>query len=233
MAIPSFFHPDLNNRVSIIELEPGEASHAVKARRLRVGDAVRIFNGNGLSANGILQSIERRAVTLELHDFEEHSRPEQGISVAVAIPKGDRQKVLIDALTQLGVFEIIPLRCERSVSKISKNTVEKWQRVAIEACKQSQNPWLPNVLAELSLDELLSESMRAFYYADAGGQAVAELKNKASTSLLATIIVGPEGGFTSQEFTKLEQNSISSFKLGPYILRTEAAAIAAVAAFIS
>ena len=233
MAIPSFFHPDLNNRASVIELEPGEASHAVKARRLKVGDAVRIINGNGLSANGVLQSIERRAVTLELHDFEEHSRPEQVISVAVAIPKGDRQKVLIDALTQLGVFEIIPLRCERSVSKSSKNTVEKWQRVAIEACKQSQNPWLPKVLAEHSLDELLIEGERALYYADAGGEAVAELKNKASTSSLATIIVGPEGGFTSQEFTKLEQNSISSFKLGPYILRTEAAAIAAVAAFIS
>ena len=233
MAIPSFFHPGLNNRESTIELEPSEASHAVKARRLRVGDTVRIFNGNGLSANGVLQSIERRAVTLELHEFEMHSRPEQAISVAVAIPKGDRQKVLIDNLTQLGLFEIIPLRCDRSVTKTSKNTLEKWQRVAIEACKQSQNPWLPKVLGERSLDELLSESERSLYYADACGEPISDVKKTVSTSSLVTIIVGPEGGFTLQEFTKLEQNSISSFKLGPYILRTEAAAIAAVAAFIS
>ncbi len=233
MAIPNFFHPSLETGVSIIELDPNEASHAVKARRLRVGDTVRVFNGDGLSAKGVLQAIERRAATIELLVFEEHSRPEQAISVAVAIPKGDRQKMLIDALTQLGVFEIIPLRCERSVTKSSKNTVEKWQRVAIEACKQSQNPWLPKILDEHNLDELLGESERSLYYADAGGESLSQLRKEASTSSLATIIVGPEGGFTLQEFTILEQNAISSFKLGPYILRTEAAAIAAVAAFIS
>ncbi len=232
MAIPSFFYSDLKRTVTVIDLDPGEASHAVKARRLRPGDAVRVFNGDGLSANGVLQSVERRAVSLELHRFEEHSRLNQAISVAVAIPKGDRQKVLIDVLTQLGVFEIIPLRCERSVTKSSKNTVEKWQRIAIEACKQSQNPWLPKIQEEHSLEGLMTKSDRAFYYADASGEPIIDLKNKEPDSLLATIIVGPEGGFSSKEFIELEKKSIFSFRLGPYILRTEAAAIAAVAAFI-
>jgi len=233
MAIPSFFHPNLIKDVSIIDLDPSEASHAVKVRRLRVGDAVRIFNGEGLSSNGVLQSFERRAVKVELLGFEEHPRPDQIVSVAVAIPKGDRQKVLIDALTQLGVFEIIPLRCERSVTKSSKNTVEKWQRAAIEACKQSQNPWLPNISDEQSIEQLLAQSTRAFYYADATGDLVSELRDQPQRSMLTTIIVGPEGGFTPNEFSTFEQKSIPSFKLGPYILRTEAAAIAAVAAFIA
>ena len=61
MAIPNFFHPDLENGLSVIDLDPSEASHAVKARRLRVGDTVRVFNGTGLSATGFLKSIERRA----------------------------------------------------------------------------------------------------------------------------------------------------------------------------
>jgi len=233
MATPSFYHPLLAQADSVIELEQGEAAHAVKARRLRVGDAVRIFSGGGLSAMGVLESVERRSVSVVINEFQEHKRPAPVISVAVAVPKGDRQKVLVDALTQLGVFEIIPLRCERSVTKSSANTLEKWERVAIEACKQSQNPWIPKISEELCLEELIADNARALCYADATGAPLRELSFEAAKSSCITILVGPEGGYSPEEFNLLDQNSIPSFRLGPYILRTEAAAIAAVSALIA
>ena len=230
MSIASFYCPELQLNDVSVELDSSEAAHAVKARRLRHGDDVRLFNGNGVSALGHLSTVERRHVVVELDSFSQHEAPQFCLSIAVAIPKGDRQKVLVDMLTQLGIFEIIPLCCDRSVTKFSKNTIEKWQRGAIEACKQSQNPWLPKFVNEASLDDLLKDSSRTLYYADASG---ANLKSFSNTSSNITLIIGPEGGFSPREFDLLEQACIPSFKVGPYILRTEAAAIAAASAFIA
>jgi len=230
MSIASFYCQNLKLDDVVIELDPAEASHAVKARRLRQGDQVRLFNGCGVSAYGFLQNIERRSVVVKIESFEQHSKVESSISVAVAIPKGDRQKVLIDMLTQLGIFEIIPLYCDRSVTKFSKNTIGKWRRGAIEACKQSQNPWLPVFNDETSLDDLLKDATRTLYYADGEGVDI-DLLDRGSDKL--TLIVGPEGGFSPREFTLLKQSNTASFKVGPYILRTEAAAIAAASAFIA
>ncbi|MFT6407745.1 MAG: 16S rRNA (uracil1498-N3)-methyltransferase [Arenicella sp.] len=167
MSIPSFYYPLLASNDCVISLDANEASHAVKSRRLRVGQTVRIFNGAGRQAIGILSLIERRSVRVELSSIEQLEQPARKVSIAVAVPKGDRQKVMVDMLTQLGVFEIIPLRCQYSVTKFSPAIAEKWARVAVEACKQSQNPWLPIITSERDLDDLLSSREDA---SSAGGQ---------------------------------------------------------------
>ena len=214
----------------MISLDANESSHAVKARRLRVSQVVRVFNGLGLVANGVISVIGRREVMVELQSIEQLMRPQGGVSIAVALPKGDRQKVMVDMLTQLGVVEIIPLRCEHSVTKFSDNTAEKWTRVAIEACKQSQNPWLPKISAETGLDQLLCDERKHFLVANADGAAPQALAQKTSD---VTVLIGPEGGFSEQEFATLRQRSIPSIRIGSYILRTEAAAVAAASALIN
>jgi len=197
MAIPSFYHADLAVSDKVIDLDSNESAHAIKSRRLKAGQAIRMFNGSGLVAL---------------------------ISVAVTAPKGDRQKVMIDMLTQLGVFEIIPLRCDRSITKFSENLYDKWLRVAIEACKQSQNPWVPIISNEVSFETLLSEVDRQFIFANADGMSALDISQRFND---LTILVGPEGGFSEAEFAKLKQFSIPSLSVGAYILRTETAAIAA------
>ena len=223
MAIPSFYHPRLEVHDKSVSLDSNEASHAVKARRLGVGQKVRLFNGMGLVGLGLLSSVGRREVCVELNSVEKANEVEPRISIAVALPKGDRQKVMVEMLTQLGVFEIIPLRCRRSVTKFSGNTSEKWARAAIEACKQSQNPHLPFIREEHSFEQLLRDEDREFVFADAAG---VHPKPGALPATHLTVLVGPEGGFSNDEFAMLRQRSIMSIKLGPYILRSEAAAFA-------
>lgn len=229
----------------MVSLDAKEASHAVKSRRLRIGQKVRLFNGLGLVALGALSLVERRTVMVELDSFEQLEPPARRVSIAVAIPKGDRQKVMVDILTQLGVFEIIPVRCRYSETKFNDNTAEKWQRVSIEACKQSQNPWLPKIASEQDLDQLLgsqdnSEHSQAISGQSKHGQRNLIVANADGDCLFSlapgnsdvTVLVGPEGGFSEQEFLKLRQFSVPSMRIGPYILRTEAAAISAASMLV-
>jgi len=229
MAIPSFYHSSLAQQDQLISLDANESSHAIKSRRLGIGQQVRIFNGRGMVGAGVLSAMDRRQVTVELTSVEQLPRPARSISIAVAVPKGDRQKVMVDMLTQLGVFEIITLRCQRSVTKLSQTAFEKWSKVAIEACKQSQNPWLPIIIEETSLDDLLDFGDRRFVLANADGASPQDLLGDSGS---VTALIGPEGGFSEQELTKLNKLSIPSMRIGPYILRTEAAAVAAVSALL-
>lgn len=229
MSIPSFYHPNLDAKDKEISLDANESAHAAKSRRLRPGQPVRVFNGVGLVGLGLLSIVGRREVRVELNSFELSPPTSRLVSVAVAVPKGDRQKVMIDMLTQLGVSEIIPLRCEHSVTNFTKNMLEKWTRVAIEACKQSQNPWLPTISGERELSGVISDEQRSCVFANANSCGFSVVAGTASP---ITVLVGPEGGFSERELTKLNQLSVPSMRLGPYILRTEAAAIAAVGVLV-
>lgn len=243
MSIPSFYYPSLKPKDSVVSLDAKEASHAAKSRRLKVGQRVRLFNGLGLVAMGVLSTVERRCVMVALDTFEQLEPPARRVSIAVAVPKGDRQKVMVDMLAQLGVFEIIPVRCRYSETKFNDNTAEKWLRVSIEACKQSQNPWLPKIVSEQDLDQLLSSrepshtvdgqvksGQRNLIVANADGECLLSLAQGTSD---VTVLVGPEGGFSEHEFEKLGQYSVPSMRIGPYILRTEAAAISAASMLVS
>lgn len=226
MAIPSFYHPDLCESDDLVNLIATEAMHALKSRRLRVGQAVRLLNGKGLTGIGEIEHAERKGVAIRLTEFTQHYRPASGVTIATAVPKGDRQKVMIDMLTQLGCRKVVPILYEHSVTKFSSNMQQKWQRVAIESCKQSQNPWLPEISNVVELDDLLAAESEGLVYADAAGE---KLRDYANIKAKLTVLIGPEGGFSSNEYAIFRRKGLRAISLGPYILRTEAAVVSAVA----
>lgn len=228
MATPSFYHPSLNEQDSFVSLDAAEASHAVKARRLKVGQEVRLFNGNGLVAFGPLSQIDRRSASVEIRVCNRIALSERQLSVAVAIPKGDRQKVMLDMLTQLGVSEIRPLFCEYSVTKFSDKMLEKWRRITIEAAKQSQNPYLPTIQECSTVQEFVEHCDKPMLVANADGVSLCDCD---FSDPKLWVIIGPEGGFSDVEFELFKSNDITSIALGGHILRTEAAAIAAASQF--
>lgn len=228
MAIPSFYHPTLHEHDSYVSLDQSEATHAVKARRLKVGQEVRLFDGHGLVAHGTLSEVGRRSATVDVLTVKRVPRVEHGLTIAVPPPKGDRQKVMLDMLTQLGVSGIVPLSCDYSVSKFSDTTQEKWRRVTIEAAKQSQNAFLPTIHDCVSIVELIEGTSKTVLVANADGQSIL---NQPLVSSERLILVGPEGGFSQAEFNFFKSMNISSIALGGHILRTEAAAVAAAAQF--
>lgn len=229
MAIPSFFHPDLCESDSNVDLQPEEAAHALKSRRLKVGQPVRLLNGQGLVGNGQLQIIDKKRAAVKMFEFTRHDRPAQQLTVAAAVPKGDRQKVMLDMLTQSGCAKIVPIQYEYSVTKFSDKLRVKWQRAVIESCKQSQNPWVPEVADSQTLDELLACSSDPMMYADAEGVSMRDCVRQGP---VATVLIGPEGGFSPQEYEYFRVNGLIAVRLGPHILRTEAAAVVAAAQWV-
>jgi len=235
MATPCFYHRELNEQDGLIELSSSESIHLSKSRRLKPSDQVKLINGKGLTAFAEVVNVKNRRVQVGCSKFETSLPSSSRISIATGVPKGDRAKVMIDMLTQLAVTRVIPLRCDYSETRFNEKHREKWQRIAIEACKQSQNPWLPYIEAEWQFTNLLDDlesfknndddALPQVIYANVSGQkaaTLADLKNE------LIVLIGPEGGLSDSERAILKSRKATPMTLGDHILRTELAAVLAM-----
>jgi 16S rRNA (uracil1498-N3)-methyltransferase len=223
MAIPSFYHQDLTEHDKLVQLSAAEAAHALKSRRLGVGQKIRLLNGRGLVAECAIEANEQRSVSVRISEFQHHPEAQTKLTIATAVPKGDRQRVLVDMLTQIGVSEIVPLACEHSVTRYKASMHDKWQRWAVEAIKQSQNPWLPIIDEGMDLLDLIKIAPERLVYTDAQGDAVQAVK---ATMPAPIVLIGPEGGFSPAEIELFHKHKIKAVRLAGSILRTETAAVA-------
>ena len=231
MSIPTFYHPQLLESDSSVEMSAEESAHAVKSRRLRAGQKIRLFNGRGLVASAKMSSINRSSVQVSIIQCRQFNKNENNVSVLTAIPKGDRQRFMVDALCQLGVHQIIPLNCEHSVTRFTDKIAKKWQRFAIEACKQSQNAWLPVIGEQQYLDKWLAQrnsSETRLLFAHADGEIPKNLVNTEVKNQQSSVCIGPEGGFSAHEIDSFKAAGGIPISLSENILRTETAAIASM-----
>lgn len=229
MAIPCFYLPELECDGVSVDLPETESAHALQSRRLKSGARINLINGRGLTGQAEIIKTTKRLVTVQVESVTSHVRSEPGLTIAVAMPKGDRQKVMVDMLTQLGVTKIIPLVSRYSVTNVKEAQIKKLQRLVIEACKQSQNPWFTEIAHPSSIAEVLDQAAAA-YYANQGGDSISDYKNREGH---VTVLIGPEGGFSESEVDEFEKNEIASISVGQHILRTETAAIALASVFMS
>jgi len=226
-----FYFPQLGEGDTTVTLVGEEARHAVAVRRIRVGEEISVTNGLGLIASCDVASIENKPPSLELSVRQVNVIPAlRRVHLAAAMPKGDRQRVLLDMVTQVGISEFTPFMCERSVSKENDKAQERWQRVCLEAMKQSRRAWLPRVNPSVELTSFLDSlpGDRVLCCASADGQDVlgmASIKPEA----VVVMVVGPEGGFTEKEINYLRNAGALEFNLGDGVLRTETAAVVAAA----
>lgn len=222
-----FYLPALHEGDTTIVLDGEEARHAAAVRRIRVGEEVAVTNGQGLLASGKVTSVENKPPSLELsvEQISEVAKPRL-VHLASAMPKGDRQRVLLEMATQVGIGEFTPLLCERSVSKENEKAQERWQRICVEAMKQSRRTWLPRVNPSLGLKAFLDSlpGDTVLVCATASGDDVHGL-GKIEPDHDIAIVVGPEGGFTNDELAMVRQRGALEFSLGQGVLRTETAAV--------
>jgi 16S rRNA (uracil1498-N3)-methyltransferase len=228
---PWFYAAALDESAAAVLLTEEEARHVMAARRLVVGDTVCVTNGRGLVACGVITSASNRPPEVAVSIAEIQKLP-PGIPVhlASALPKGDRQKTMLDMATQAGMQIFTPLRCERSIAAPGKNAAERWQRVTIESSKQCRRAWLPEIRPEAALADFLDaqSSGAQLFLASADGVSVSDLPQAAMNQELV-ILVGPEGGFTSDELILIHGHCRGEVRLAPSVLRTETAAVLGVA----
>ncbi len=236
MSEPWFFLNSLPRDLSqTVELDARETRHAGSARRLNKGDGVVLFDGTGLTADAELVEIGRSRARAKLLAQERHEPPRPALHLASALPKGDRQATMLAMATQLGMSSFTPLLCSRSVARQSPSASERWQRVCREACKQSRRPHLPHLLPPSTPDELMQRgrpeacTLLMHPSGSAAVQLIASATLHARDEIM--LLIGPEGGFVENEIECARAAGAEVVSLGGGILRTETAALAALALF--
>ncbi len=208
-----------------VQLTGDEAHHLVRVMRVAVGDVFWLFDGSGTDFEGRIVAKSKQAVEFEVLSSRPGRMAVREVTIAVALPKGDRQHWLVEKLTELGVAKLIPLASERSVANPDA-AAERMRRWMIEASKQCERSRLMEIAPPCSISELaaMDETDVARYVAHPSGGSISSAD---SNKLL--IAIGPEGGFTDAEVSALISAGFAPISLGPHILRVETAAIAAAA----
>ena len=207
-----------------------EARHLTKVLRARVGDTVTLFDGAGRSWSALITRIGRSEVELEAGECREQPVVEgPAVTLAVALPKGERQKWLVEKLTELGVARLVPLVTERGVAEATAAAVERMQRGVIEACKQCGRDRLMAIGPPRTVAEIVAAKSDAALGLVAA--PAAESLDRLAWRQAAEVIglVGPEGGFTAAELAVAAAAGWPLVTLGPHVLRVETAAVALAA----
>jgi 16S rRNA (uracil1498-N3)-methyltransferase len=212
---------------SLLTLSPEESKHAVKSLRLTEGSAIALMDGRGLEAEGRLRSADMLGAVVEIISVRE-ADASLPIEIIQATLKGPKMDWLVEKLTEIGVSDIRLASTKHTVATGEK--IDRWQRIAQSAVKQSGNPQIPSIHAAKPLAELLPELGHGLkiLLQPGASKGVAELvrENKGQRVMLA---VGPEGGFTSEEERYLQEAGFVPAALSRQILRGETAALVAAA----
>ncbi|MEM8734365.1 MAG: RsmE family RNA methyltransferase [Planctomycetota bacterium] len=234
MNQPRFYCEHLS--VGELELGAEDAQHASNVLRLQAGSAVELFDGIGRSAAGVLSEVRKRCVRVDVQAINEGCDQVKDLELLVALPKGDRQKVLVDGLTQLGVRKLTPLICERTVAQPKENALVRLRKSVIESCKQCRRNTLMEIGKPVAVQDIESWDQPSRtrcvahpYSVHAGGQEVTRAWDIHDEGLRSevpvSVAVGPEGGFTDEEVIQLFRSNWDSVSLGNRILRVEMAAL--------
>ena len=212
-------------------LEGPEAHHLMHVMRATVGQSVTLFDDSGAEFTAVVERLQRSAVTLRVVERREVDRELPfSLEVGVALPKGDRQKWLVEKLTELGATTLVPLETRRGVAQPTDSTRERLERAAIEAAKQCGRNRLMRIASPQSWDVWVSQNSgnERRLIAHPGGTPLADAR--LSPTRATRIAVGPEGGFTEDEIAAAITANWQTIDLGPRILRIETASLALAAA---
>lgn len=206
-----------------------EARHLGQVMRAKSGDEVVLFDGSGAEFRALVRSVRRDEVELEITERLEIEREAAGkLTLAVALPKGDRQRWLVEKCTELGVAALIPLQTARSVAQPTDNAIERLRRAVIEASKQCGRNRLMEIAPPRQFTDLIQQGgAHLRLLADPSG---ASLPSRTEAPTLVTI--GPEGGFTPEEVAVAQDHGWRIVTLGSRLLRVETAAIAVASALL-
>lgn len=207
------------------------ANHAVRVLRLKAGDALVLFDGEGGECPAVLAEVTRNAATVTLGEYSQLSRESPlDIWLVQALAVGDKMDWIVQKAVELGATGVLPWQAERSVLKLDATRADKrrahWASVAVSACEQCGRNRVPFVEAPQSLSAVLARC--------ADRRVVAMLPAVGGAEPLRAepmaLIIGPEGGFSDAELAQLRSAKATSLTLGPRVLRTETAGLAGLAA---
>jgi 16S rRNA (uracil1498-N3)-methyltransferase len=218
-----------------VVLHGAEGHHASTVRRVGVGEQLRIVDGCGLRVDGEVASVRRDEVTVAVSGRVQEPAPQPRLVVVQALAKGDRGERAVEAMTEVGVDEIVPWAASRSIVQWrDAKPVERWRAKAREATKQARRSWVPVISDPQSTADVAARLTTASLAVVCHEGATTPLSDAVTPSTGDVIVVvGPEGGLTDDEVTVFESSGASAYSLGPTVLRTSTAGVVAAAVLLS
>lgn len=225
-----FYHPDLSHPV--FEMLPDEAKHCVKALRKRVGDQIFVTDGQGkLATVQIMEANNSHCTVQTLKTEENYAIRPHSFHLAIAPTKNsDRMEWLVEKSIEIGIENISFLKCERS--ERLKLDLDRLQRIAISAIKQSNTTWIPKMQIIDYQDFIINNTtVQNRYIAWCDEHNHAEFSQQELKDHDVTLLIGPEGDFSPEEVLLAKKSGYMAVKLGPRRLRTETAGLYGVCVY--
>lgn len=238
MVAPVFLAPAASLTGDSVRLDGPEGRHAARVRRLAFGERVDVTDGAGSVVECLVSATGPGWLELAVQRRHVVAPPSQRLVVVQALAKGDRGERAVEAITEVGVDEIVPWAAERSVASWrgdrGTKALGRWRSTAREAAKQSRRAWLPVVAEPHSTSAVVERLSHA--------ELAVVLHSEAPTPLASVdvpvrgevvMVVGPEGGITDRELTAFREAGGTAYRLGPTVLRTSTAGVAAAAVLLA
>ena len=236
MRIPRIHVPQPLASGSEVDLPLQTGEHLVRVLRLQSGHPLRLFSGDGAEYSGELAGLGKRRVTAHVFEAMPHAERESPLRITLGqgIARGEKMDLILQKATELGVVGIVPLVTVRTEVKLDADRAQRrmahWRAVIASACEQSGRTCLPDIREPIRLAD-----WAATLGDDAGLRLTLDPNANVAPRDISpdgriTLAIGPEGGLSEQDLAALKQSGFSGLRLGPRILRTETAGLAAVAA---
>jgi 16S rRNA (uracil1498-N3)-methyltransferase len=215
---------------------PEAVAHHVQVLRLGRDAQIVLFNGEGGEYVASLTSIEKKRVLAEVKTFSpREAELPYSLTLAQALPEGTKMDWIIEKAVELGVSSVVPIAAQRSVVRLSAERaikkIEHWQGVIAAAAEQSGRNRIPHLSEPMSLNDWLAQQNLHFriLFSPRAEQPLSDWARHHPPQALS-LLVGPEGGFSEQEEDAALAHGVIALSLGPRVLRTETAGLAAIAA---
>ncbi len=223
-----FYHPDISEDSQQVTFPRDESKHIVKVLRKAEGDILHLTNGKGILFKTEVISANHNSCSVKVLSAEKQKPAPYRLHLAVAPTKmNDRYEWFLEKATEIGVHEITPIICDHSERKVVK--LNRFERVLQSAVKQSLNTYFPVLNEAVTFSDFLqkqNEGQRYIAYCEEGKKK-RSLKSSLQNNQEVTILIGPEGDFSTEEIKKALQEDWKPVSLGESRLRTETAAIVA------
>lgn len=236
--IPRFFCPFPLNPGATADLPADTAHHALNVLRVGAGDTAILFDGRGGEWQSVLHPAGKR-LQARLTTFSEATRESPlAITLVQSLPAADKMDWIVQKAVELGAFRLQPVAARRSLVKLSGPRAERrlahWQAIAIAACEQSGRTHIPEVAPLLDLPHYFSRTVtdNVLRLICAPG-ATTTLRQMPAPTTPVSLLIGPEGGFEEAELRAAQAAGFQPVSLGPRVLRTETAGLAAIAAMMA
>jgi len=218
---------------SNIELDDAASHHLARVLRAKVNDKIIVFNGEGGEYSGTIIQISKKAVTVHLHEhIARDVESSLELYLAQGISRGEKMDFTIQKAVELGVKKIIPVLTERCNVKLDQERQEKrlqhWRAICIGACEQSGRNYVPEITMPCTFPKFIAQSDADFKFVLAPVATTKLSQIAIPKQARVVLLIGPEGGLSDKEIEIAVNNGFIALNLGPRILRTETAAVAAI-----